>query len=348
MARIEPPLSNRQIAELLARTAETSSGNAERALRRASRRALSWPVEAADLRAADRSLTQLVAVGPYLARRIGEWLHDPPDLLPPPAAREGFLSYAEARTVVAAHPEWEGGLRADLQLHTTYTDGGASVAEMVAAATSIGHAFVALTDHSQGLRIAKGIDAAGFARQDREIARVLERGDRTFDVLRGVELNVAPDGSGDMDGPFLADRDLVLGAFHSQLRRTDDQTERYLRALENPAIDVHAHPRGRIWNVRLGLQADWERVARRAAALGKALEVDAYPDRQDLDVERLRLVAQCGGTVSIGTDAHSAGDLQVIWIGVAAAILAGLRREQVLNYREASAVRAWVRERRGH
>jgi hypothetical protein len=134
-----------------------------------------------------------------------------------------------------------------------------------------------------------------------------------------------------MDPMVLAGLDLVLGAFHSKLRLKDDQTERYIRGLDNPDIQVLAHPRGRIYNFRAGLSCDWERVARRAAATGTALEIDAYPDRQDLDVERLRIVAAEGAWVSIGTDAHTPGELVFLEIGIAAAILAGVSRDRILN-----------------
>ena len=150
-------------------------------------------------------------------------------------------------------------------------------------------------------------------------------------VLRGIEMDLTPKGAGDMDPAVLARLDLVLGAFHSKLRLRDDQTERYLRGLENPDIHVLAHPRGRIYNFRAGLSCDWERVARHAVETGTALEIDAYPDRQDLDVERLRIVAAEGAWVSIGTDAHTPAELVFLEIGVAAAILAGIPRGRVLN-----------------
>ena len=137
-------------------------------------------------------------------------------------------------------------------------------------------------------------------------------------VLRGIEMDLTPEGVGDMDPAALAALDLVLGAFHSKLRLRDDQTERYLCALANPDVHVLAHPRGRIYNFRSGLACDWERVARRAAETGTALEIDAYPDRQDLDVERLRVADQAGAWISIGTDAHTPDELVYLDIGIAA------------------------------
>lgn len=95
-------------------------------------------------------------------------------------------------------------------------------------------------------------------------------------------MNLSPRGEGDMEPEALRALDLVLGSFHSSLRKTEDQTERYLSAIRNPHVHIHGHPRGRIYNYRLGLTADWSRVFAEAAHLGKAVEIDSYPDRQDL------------------------------------------------------------------
>jgi DNA polymerase (family 10) len=145
-----------------------------------------------------------------------------------------------------------------------------------------------------------------------------------------------------MDPTVLASLDLVLGAFHSKLRVTDDQTARYLAALRNPDIQVLAHPRGRRYNVRLGLRADWPRVMRAAAVSGKALEIDAHPDRQDLDVELLAVVKEARAFVSIGTDAHSVGELASIELGLAAALRAGIPRSRILNFMAPEELVAWV------
>src|SRR3989454_2895444 len=318
------------------RTSPSSSGESERtegraakALRRASRAALMWPEEAGRLRDADRPFTELRPVGPFTARFISTWLREGTSVGERPPLRDGFLSYAQAREVVASHADWRTGLEGDLQMHTDETDGAASVEDMVAAARALGHHYVAITDHSKTLRITNGMDETRLAAQGERIDALNARGMPTW-ALRAIEMDLTPEGAGDMDPSALARLDLGLGAFHSKLRLRDDQTERYLTALANPDVHVLAHPRGRIYNFRAGLSADWERVARRAAETGTALEIDAYPDRQDLDVDRLRVVAESGGWVSIGTDAHTPSELVFFEIGIAAAILAGLPRERIL------------------
>jgi histidinol phosphatase-like PHP family hydrolase len=289
-----------------------------------------WPDEAAAVQESDRSLTELRSVGPFTASFILRWLRDPPDPPAPPPLRDGFITYAHARRVVATHPEWRPALRADHQMHTDETDGTSTIEEMAEAAAVIGRERIAITDHSKTLRITNGMDEARLIAQGEHIARVNLRGSVPL-ILRGIEMDLTPEGTGDMDPAALAGLDLVLGAFHSKLRLRDDQTERYFRALANPDIHVLAHPRGRVYNFRAGLSCDWERVARRAAEIGTALEIDAYPDRQDLDIERLRIAAAEGTWLSIGTDAHTAGELVYLEIGIAAAILAGVSRDRVLN-----------------
>ena len=140
----------------------------------------------------------------------------------------------------------------------------------------------------------------------------------------------------------LIELDVVLGAFHSALRKTEDQTDRYLAALRNPYVHILAHPRGRIFNFRLGLRADWSRVFDLAATLNKAVEVDAYPDRQDLDVELLQIARAAGVRISLGTDAHHPWQLRFIELGLAAALLAKIPRERILNFMSASDLCKWT------
>jgi DNA polymerase (family 10) len=166
-----------------------------------------------------------------------------------------------------------------------------------------------------------------------------------FRVLRAIETDVFPDGTLDMDDASLASLDLVLGAFHSKLRSTEDETERYLAALRQPRLHVLAHPKARMYGRRVGLTADWRRVFAEAARLGKALELDATVWRQDLNVELATIAREEGVRwFSIGSDAHSAEELEFLSFGMATAVLAGIPRDRLLNYRTADFVRAWAHE----
>ena len=289
-----------------------------------------WSEEATVIQESGRDLTELRAIGPFTANFISRWLKDRPEVPAPPPIRDGFITYASAREVTRVHAEWVGAAKADHQMHTDETDGSSTIDEMAEAARALGRERIAITDHSRTLRITNGMDEARLAAQGDRVDAVNARGAGPW-VLKGIEMDLTPEGAGDMEPAALARLDLVLGAFHSKLRLRDDQTERYFRALANPDIQVLAHPRGRVYNFRTGLVCDWDRVARRASETGTVLEIDAYPDRQDLDIERLRIVAAEGAWISIGTDAHSPGELAFLEIGIAAAILAGVPRERVLN-----------------
>lgn len=305
----------------------------------------------ADVVAGGRRLTELWRVGPWIAERIGEWLEHPPEPAgPPPPSRRGWLTMSEARRIVAANRDWRSAVHADLQVHTTETDGAASIEEMLTAAATLGHERIAVTDHSRTLRVTRGMDERRLLAQGLAIDTLnahLERVGAPTRVYKGIEMDLRPDGSGDMDPGALATLDVVLGAFHSQLRATEDQTERYLAALENPDIDVLAHPRTKMWNKRDGLAADWRRVAERAADRGIALEIDGAADREDLDVATLREIGDVPGLwFALDTDAHHPDELLCIEIAVATAIRGGVRRDRVINLLSAAELDAWTRLRR--
>jgi histidinol phosphatase-like PHP family hydrolase len=221
---------------------------------------------------------------------------------------------------------------------------------MARAAAERHYQYIAITDHSKGLKIAGGIDEEQLKRQAQEIEYVnssLQAESVRLQVLRSIELNLTPSGQGDMDPRSLRDLDVVLGCFHSSLRKKEDQTERYLAALRNPDIQILGHPRGRIYNFRLGLTADWERVFALAAELDKAVEIDGYPDRQDLNVDLLKLARKAGCRISLGTDSHDPLQLRFIEYSLAAASKAGVHPDRILNFMTAGELRKWVSSVRG-
>lgn len=340
-------LRNIQLAELLARESDQHEGNKHRAARRASRHALAWPVEAADLVGVeDAKLTDLSSVGPWVAKLIKDWLENPPEEIEVESdLRRDFQTLAQARERVAEDKSWADELRGDLQMHTVYSDGSLTVEEMAMQGVDLGYSYVAITDHSKGLRIANGMSEERLAEQGAEIDALnarLERDGVGFRVLKAIEMNISPTGEGDMEPDGLATLDLVLGSFHSQLRKKEDQTDRYLAAVRNPDIQVLGHPRGRQWNFRLGLVAEWPKVFAEAASLGKALEIDAHPNRQDLNIELLKLASEAGTYISIGTDAHYIHELRFIEVGLSAALKAGIPKERILNYMTAEELTAWA------
>ena len=340
-------LTNGEIGELLWNARRDEQDHRRRALERASRASRFWTQEVAELVSAGRSLTELQTVGPWVAERIQAWLDDPPEVPEPEEMRRGFLTLAEVRRTLDADPAWEATPCADLQMHTTFSDGGLPLDEMAASARSLGRAYVAVTDHSEALEIAHGMSAGRLAEQGRlvdELNRGFEAEDDPFRILRSMEVDLFADGSIDMEDETLATLDLVLGAFHSKLRSKEDETERYLAALRQPRLHVLAHPKARMYGRREGLSADWRRVFAEAARLGKALELDATVWRQDLNVQLATIAREEGVEwFSIGSDAHSAFELGFLSFGMATAARAGIPRERILNYRPVEFVRAWAR-----
>ncbi len=339
-------LSNTDIAELLARKAESESGILSRAFRRAARSAFLWPEEVAELAAHNRSLTELRAIGPFIEKQIKQWLDKPPHSKQPvPAIRQDFISLAEARQLLARRQAWAKNLRSDLQMHTRWSDGSGTIAEMADAATERSYEYIAITDHSKGLKIAGGIDERALKKQGNEIAKLnvlLSKSGRQLVVLRSLEMNLNKRGEGDMSPESLSGLDLVLGSFHSSLRIVEDQTDRYLAALRNPHIQILGHPRGRIYNFRIGLRADWPRVFAEATQLDKALEVDCYPDRQDLNLALLKIARKHGTRISLGTDAHHPWQLEFIELGLAAILRAKLPSERIVNFMPVDQLRSWI------
>jgi histidinol phosphatase-like PHP family hydrolase len=340
-------LDNAAIAELLAAQAEKASDTLRRAYKRAARAAFLWPIESSDLLKQGQPLTELPAIGPYLEKQVRSWLENPPkEPIQPPGIRRTFLTLAKARKALHAAPDWPKRYRGDLQMHSKWSDGAGSIEDMVYAAQQRGYEYIAITDHSQGLRIAGGISEQELQEQVQEIDAInTEWSTRRngFRVLRSIELNLNPKGEGDMDAKVLAELDLVVGSFHSKLRETSDQTERYLAALRNPTVNILGHPVGRIYNHRAGLRADWARVFACAAELDKALEVDAYPDRQDLSVELLLVAKQEGARIAIDTDAHAPEQLRFVELGLAAALLAGIAQDRIINFMSTEQLLAWAK-----
>jgi histidinol phosphatase-like PHP family hydrolase len=346
-------LSNTHIAELLAQQAERETGILSRAFRRAARTAFLWPEEVSNLVAQNRTLTELRSIGPFIERQIRHWIDKPPRTTKTvPAIRRDFISLAEARRLLPARPGWRSKIRGDLQMHTRWSDGSGTIAEMADAAKDRSYEYIAITDHSKTLKIAGGIDEHALKRQGTEIAKVnvaLSKSTAHLHVLRSIEMNLNPRGGGDMSPDSLRSLDLVLGSFHSALRTSDDQTERYLAALRNPQIQILGHPRGRIYNFRIGLKADWARVFAEAAQLDKALEIDCYPDRQDLNVALLKIAREHGTRISLGTDAHHAWQLEFIDLGLAATLRAKIPADRIVNFMSLLELKAWVQAlRRGN
>jgi histidinol phosphatase-like PHP family hydrolase len=248
--------------------------------------------------------------------------------------RTRFLSRArvleilrEERTEVVQPADLQG----DLQMHSTWSDGGVSIAELAHACEARGYRYCGVTDHSHGLRIARGMSAESMRDQHKEIAVLNRRlGDR-FRVLRSIEVNIQPDGTLDMTHDDLERLDLVVAAPHSNLRSLDDQTARLLTVITTPGVHVLAHPTGRKFGERAGIVARWDEVFTAAAALGVAIEIDGDPWRQDVNFAMAQAAVRAGCLIALDSDAHSPAELVYAETAIAHARLAGIPPSRIIN-----------------
>src|SRR5690242_5123935 len=182
-------LSNSTLAELLAVAAETAKMPLQKALRRASRKAFLWEEEAALLVLQGRPLTELPSVGPSLDRIIRRWIDNPPEVPSTPQIRQGFLTLSEARTTIAKRDALR--VKGDLQMHTAWSDGSGSIEDMARAASDRGYEYIAITDHSKGLKIAGGINEGQLQKQaieSEEVNAKLQADGHKVHVLRSIEI----------------------------------------------------------------------------------------------------------------------------------------------------------------
>lgn len=240
----------------------------------------------------------------------------------------------------------EQHIRGALHNHTTYSDGAHSVREMAEAARALGWQYLGLSDHSQSAFYANGLKADAIARQHEEIDEVNASFD-DFVVLKGIESDILRDGSLDYDEEILARMDFVVASVHGNFGLSErEQTERCIRAVQNPFTTILGHPTGRLLLARDGFALDLDAVIEAAGEVGCAIELNANPQRLDLDWRELRKATTHGVRISIGPDAHRTDGLTDIRYGVAIARKGWVTPAQVLNTLELPQLRAVLRQRR--
>ncbi|MBI3782599.1 MAG: DNA polymerase/3'-5' exonuclease PolX [Deltaproteobacteria bacterium] len=221
-------------------------------------------------------------------------------------------------------------IRGDLQIQTTWTDGAHSIEEMAAEAQRLGREYIAITDHTKGLAM-MGADEKKLREQMKHID-ALNKKLKGFTVLKGAEVNIDKDGGLDIDDQTLAKLDVVGVAVHSHFNLTRrEQTQRIIRAMENPHADILFHPTGRVLQKREPYDLDIDAVIAAAKRTGTILEIDAYPERMDLKDEHVRKVVDAGVKLSIDTDAHSVHHLDYLHYGIANARRGWATKADVIN-----------------
>ena len=224
-------------------------------------------------------------------------------------------------------------IHGDLHAHTKLTDGKNTLEEMADAARQRGYAYLAVTEHSRRVTMAKGLGPKGLARHIKRIDR-LNKGYDDFRVLRGIEVDILKDGSLDLPDDILSKLDVRICSvhYHQNLSR-ERQTERILKAMQNPYCNIIGHPTGRLIGERPPYEVDMQKIMKAAREHGCFMELNAHPDRLDLNDRHCRMARDMGVKVVINTDAHSTTDLEFMRLGVAQARRGWLTREDVVNTR---------------
>ncbi len=237
-------------------------------------------------------------------------------------------------------------IRADLHMHSTWSDGSQTILQMAEAARGLGLKAIAICDHSAGLGITRGMTPERIRERQIEVDEAQRRVGESIRIFSGVEVEIRADGTLDLSDEVLAGLDLVVASLHTSLRQERAViTERLLKAIRNPHVDIIGHPSGRLLPNREGADLDWEAILPAAAQAGLALEINANPSRLDLDEMYCRRAWQMGIPLSINTDAHSTGELELMAYGVTVAQRAWVPAECVLNTRSAGALESWLRSR---
>ena len=253
----------------------------------------------------------------------------------PPELREDAGELEAAATASLPQLIVASDIRGDVHMHTTASDGRASIEEMAEAAQARGYAYIAITEHSQALAMANGLNETRMLEHRERIRaaeQAVQRRHPGFRIFTGVEVDILADGGLDLEDAVLAQLDVVIGSIHSRFDQSlEETTARLLRAVANPHLGILGHPSGRLLLRRPAYNYDFERVAAACATQGVAMEINASPERLDINDVQARRCRQLGVGVVINTDAHHPRHLDNIAYGIATARRGWLETGDVLN-----------------
>lgn len=261
----------------------------------------------------------------------------------PPELREDQGEIALAKRNALPKLVSVSDIRGDLHVHSTWSDGTASISDMAHAAKERGYSYIALTDHSQRVTVAHGLNAARLLRQADEIDRLNEKLNN-FTVLKGVEVDILADGRLDAPDEVLSRLDIVVASVHYKFDLPrDKQTQRIIRAMDNPHVSILGHPTGRLLEERAPYDVDMERIILAARERNCFLEVNAEPDRLDLNDIHAHAAKSMGVKMAISTDAHSTAGLGHMRFGVDQARRGWLEADDVINTRSLRELKKLIR-----
>jgi DNA polymerase (family 10) len=237
-------------------------------------------------------------------------------------------------------------IKCELQTHSTWSDGKLSIKDMAIAAGKRGYKVIAITDHTSGLGVVQGMTEDDLKKRLVEIEEARHELGDSIQILNGAEVEIRSDGSLDYTDEVLASLDLVIASIHSSLRQPREKiTERLLRAMHNPHVDIIGHPTGRLMPDREGADLDMDAVLAAAAESGVAMEINAHPARLDLDDVHTKRAIELGIKLSINTDAHDEEGLDLMHFGVSTARRGWVEAKDVINTFSPSELAKWLKNR---
>ncbi len=223
-------------------------------------------------------------------------------------------------------------LKGDLQMHTKYSDGNNTIMEMAEAAKKLGHEYICITDHiGETFKITNSLNEKRIKEQRKEIEKVNKQL-KDFTVLQGGEVNIRDNGDLDLKNDVLKELDIVLASIHSGFKNPKEKiTNRIIKAMENEHVDIIAHPFGRLISQRPPIEMDFDKVLEKAKETKTILEINAYPERMDLNDNYVRAAVKHGIKLSIGTDSHDAGQLRNYKLGISIARRGWAEKKDIIN-----------------
>jgi DNA polymerase (family 10) len=226
-------------------------------------------------------------------------------------------------------------IKGDLHCHSNWNGGKNSILELVERAMEMGYEYLGISDHTKFLKIEKGLDEKKLLEQNRTIQKInkkFEKQGLKFRILHGCEANIMPDGSLDIDNKVLAQLDYVIAGVHSRMKMPKkEMTKRIIKAMQNPNVDIISHPTGRVLQQRDEYEVDFEKILEVARKTGTILEINAYPDRLDLNDVNIKRAKEAGVKMVINTDSHHVDHLRFMELGIAQARRGWAERKDIIN-----------------